>query len=64
MSEESMIERLRARPWRLMLFVQPPDGPRYAVCMDACASHADAVSALVRHPGTWVESAPEFVEVT
>lgn len=54
------IERLAARPWRIMEWIYPPDGPRYAVCIDAFATHADAVREAAKREGAWVESMPEF----
>ena len=65
--EPKPIERLAARPWRIMQFVYPPDGPRYAVCVDALATHADALREcammMLTAPAwsVWVESAPEWM---
>lgn len=58
----SETERLRDRPWRIMEWVYPTDGHRYAICVDAHPTLEEASAACQReHPEGWVESAPEDV---
>lgn len=55
-------ERLAARPWRIMEWLDAGDARlRYKTCADAYQTWSEAVSALMAYPGAWIESAPENV---
>lgn len=54
-------ECLRDRPWRIMEWREGVGYSRFATCIDAYPTWAQAVAGLTAHPGAWIESAPDDV---